>query len=100
MLVGAQGIETQRKAAGKASTLWPASTLAERAEFHWKTLGVLDTCLSVILPERERAKAFIHQFLTVTVEGFFQGALISHHFSLPCWAGAGSWWPGPFAPKG
>lgn len=49
---------------------------------------------------RERAKAFIHQFLAVTVEGFFQGALISHHFSLPCWAGAGSWWPGPFAPKG
>lgn len=39
---------------------------------------------------REGAQAFIHRFLAVIVEGFFQGALISHHFSLPCWAGAGS----------
>lgn len=49
---------------------------------------------------REGAKAFIHRFLAVIVEGFFQGALISYHFSPTCRAGAGRRWPGPCAPKG
>ena len=98
VLVGAQGTETRGKQLLKhAQAGQPALGQTElNSPENWECWARA-FLLSYL---REGAKAFIHRFLAVIVEGFYQGALISHHFSSPCRAGAGRWWPGPCAPKG